>query len=44
MFLDMPFDFKAVTLQTLRHPETIPDLLKEMMGTMPAGKPAEPRR
>jgi 4-amino-4-deoxy-L-arabinose transferase-like glycosyltransferase len=30
MFLGMPFDFKAVTLQVLRNPETIPSVVKEM--------------
>jgi hypothetical protein len=27
----MPFDFKAITLQVLRHPETIPAVMKELM-------------
>ena len=31
MFLGMPFDFKAITLQVLRHPETIPAVMKELM-------------
>jgi 4-amino-4-deoxy-L-arabinose transferase-like glycosyltransferase len=30
MFLGMPFDFRAVTLQVLRNPETIPQVMKEM--------------
>jgi hypothetical protein len=30
VFLGMPFDFKAVTLQVLRNPETIPQVMKEM--------------
>ena len=29
-FLGMPFDFKAVTLEVLRNPETIPQVMKEM--------------
>jgi hypothetical protein len=36
VFLGMPFDFKAVTLQVLRQPETIPDVMKEMMGKFAA--------
>jgi hypothetical protein len=32
MFLGMPFDFRAVTLQVLRTPETIPSVVKEMTG------------
>jgi len=31
MFLGFPFDFKALSLQTLRHPETIPDMSRQMM-------------
>ena len=33
-FLGMPFDFKAVTLQMLRHPETILDLITQMQKQM----------
>ena len=35
-FLGMPFDFKAVSLQMLRHPETIPELLKQMQAAQSA--------
>jgi Dolichyl-phosphate-mannose-protein mannosyltransferase len=38
MFLGMPFDFKAVTLEILRHPETIPELLKQMQQKAAATK------
>ena len=31
VFLGAPFDFKALSLQALRYPETIPDLTKQMM-------------
>jgi hypothetical protein len=30
LFLGMGFDFKALMLQVLRHPETIPDVMKQM--------------
>ncbi len=30
MFLGVPFDFKALSLQILRHPETIPDVIKQV--------------
>ena len=38
VFLGMPFDFKAVTLEVLRKPETIPGVIKEMMGKFGAPK------
>jgi hypothetical protein len=38
-FLWIPFDFKAVTLQLLRHPEGIPEAMKQMQEQMaPKGK------
>ena len=39
MFLGMPFDFKVVMLGVVRHPETIPDVMKQMQAVMaPAQK------
>ena len=38
MFLGTPFDFKALSLESLRYPERIPDLTKEMMKTPPGAK------
>jgi hypothetical protein len=39
VFLGMPIDFKAVTLQVLRHPETIPQVVQDMMAKFTAAAP-----
>ncbi|MGA7412159.1 MAG: glycosyltransferase family 39 protein [Bryobacteraceae bacterium] len=37
-FLGTPFDFKALELEALRYPESIPDLTKQLMKTPPGAK------
>ncbi len=38
VFLNTPFDFKALSLESLRYPERIPDLTKQLMKTRPGAK------
>jgi hypothetical protein len=38
MFLGTPFDFKALSLESLRYPERIPDLTKSLMKAAQAAK------
>jgi hypothetical protein len=37
-FLGMPFDFRAVTLEVLRHPETIPQVIQDLAAKFQAAK------